>query len=173
MWSKIIYICIPVSALLITSLTINVRNRRYAPLTILPDILYFGVFLSLGVLALQSLRTSQNNENYTDLYSHRRCQARTVVIPIVLFSMANLLMWVRTVHNVCGLPCILGLTGPNNQVPLLVTSRERSTRYTYICICIHICIYRGAPSMGQVRHRTAWWLFKIVTEIFFWQCASG
>jgi len=34
--------------------------------------------------------------------------------------------WVKTVHDVCGLACILGLTGPNNQVSL---TKERSTRW--------------------------------------------
>ena len=31
-----------------------------------------------------------------------------------------------TVYNVCGLPCILGLTNPNNQVSL--TTKEHSAR---------------------------------------------
>jgi len=32
--------------------------------------------------------------------------------------------WVKIVHNVCGLPCILGLKGPNNQVSLTIKKRR-------------------------------------------------
>jgi hypothetical protein len=33
-------------------------------------------------------------------------------------------LWVKTVHHVCGLVCILGLTDPNNQV-----SQDLSARF--------------------------------------------
>ena len=35
-------------------------------------------------------------------------------------------LWVKTVHNVCGLACILGLAVPNNRVS--VTTTEHSAR---------------------------------------------
>jgi len=48
-------------------------------------------------------------------------------------------MWVKTVHNVCGLMCILGLTGPNYQVSL--TTKERSAQGTVPPFVIHYYVW--------------------------------
>jgi len=72
---------------------------------------------------------------------------------------------VQTVHNICGLACILELTGSNNQVSLTIKERSLSAQWN------------GAPLGKTVRvsvsSKQCSSRLNIVTETLFCQCALG